>query len=100
MCGEKVDIQLAKGPGHKSKSSRRGDGRPVVRDSRRSGGDEDGERGGSRERNDNRENRGRDRGSRVRLISLISNFRFIILVLGWTTVEVAISTQTRIQSAT
>lgn len=64
MCGEKVDIQLAKGPGHKSKSSRRGDGRPVVRDSRRSGGDEDGERGGSRERNDNRENRGRDRGSR------------------------------------
>lgn len=55
MCGEKVDIQLAKGPGNKTKSTRRGEGRPVVRDSRRSGSDRDhgrsGGRSGSRDRN-------------------------------------------------
>jgi len=34
MCGERVDIQIAKGPGNKARD-RRGDGRPVVRDSRR-----------------------------------------------------------------
>lgn len=34
MCGEKVDIQHAKGPGHKARD--RGDsGRPIVRDARR-----------------------------------------------------------------
>jgi arginine/serine-rich splicing factor 4/5/6 len=35
MCGEKVDVEIAKGPGNKSRkeSSRYGD-RPVVRDTR------------------------------------------------------------------
>merc|ERR1712137_1107851 len=35
MCGEKVDIQHAKGPGHKARD-RRDSGRPIVRDARRS----------------------------------------------------------------
>merc|ERR1712183_336022 len=34
MCGEKVDIQHAKGPGHKARD-RRDSGRPIVRDARR-----------------------------------------------------------------
>merc|ERR1711962_1159464 len=36
MCGEKVDIQHAKGPGHKARD-RRDSGRPIVRDARRAG---------------------------------------------------------------
>ena len=36
MCGETVDIQHAKGPGHKARDVNRGSGRPIVRDTRRS----------------------------------------------------------------
>ena len=52
MCGEKVDIEIAKGPGNKARD-RRGDGRPVVRDSRR-------------EREASRRSRSYDRRSRSR----------------------------------
>merc|ERR1712156_28927 len=45
MCGEKVDIQHAKGPGHKARD-RRDSGRPIVRDARRAGD----RRGRSRDR--------------------------------------------------
>ena len=53
MCGEKVDIEIAKGPGNKARD-RRGDGRPVVRDSRR-------ERSSRRSRSYDRRSRARDR---------------------------------------
>merc|ERR1711976_904421 len=56
MCGEKVDIEIAKGPGNKARD-RRGDGRPVVRDSRR-------ERSSRRSRSYDRRSRSRDRRRR------------------------------------
>jgi len=71
MCGEKVDIQLAKGPGNKTNNSGRGEGRPVVRDSRRSGSDRDqgGRRSGGRSRS-------RDR-YRVCIFTIFWKFHFL-----------------------
>merc|ERR1712142_945052 len=60
MCGEKVDIQHAKGPGHKARD--RGDsGRPIVRDARRSD-----RRSRSRDRRRRSDSRGGDRRSHYR----------------------------------
>lgn len=52
MCGEKVDIQHAKGPGNKAKDSgsRRDVGRPIVRDSRRESNRDNSRRSRSRGR--------------------------------------------------
>jgi len=62
MCGETVDIQHAKGPGHKARD-RGGSGRPIVRDTRRSR-ERSPRRGGGRSRRSPSPRRSSGRSSR------------------------------------
>ena len=74
MCGEKVDIQHAKGPGHKARD-RRDSGRPIVRDARRSDRR-------SRSRDRRRRSDSRDRRSYHSRVSLILiTFERIMIIL-------------------
>ena len=72
MCGEKVDIQHAKGPGHKARD-RRDSGRPIVRDARRADRR-------SRSRDRRRRSDSRDRRSYHSRVS--SPFRLKALVIS------------------
>ena len=73
MCGEKVDIEIAKGPGNKARD-RRGDGRPVVRDSRR-------EREASR-RSRSYDRRSRSRDRRVKNLNKNENQKQLHLIMS------------------